>query len=64
MEEGKLTSVCKIKKKVPVADYLRSQKRYRHLFEDDRGENEIQKLQTVANKNIEKFGLLGVKTNG
>jgi pyruvate ferredoxin oxidoreductase beta subunit len=64
MEEGKLTAVRKIKKKVPVADYLRSQKRYRHLFEDDRGENEVQKLQDVANYNIEKFGLLGAKTNG
>jgi pyruvate ferredoxin oxidoreductase beta subunit len=64
MEEGKLTAVRKIKKKVPVTDYLRSQKRYRHLFEDDRGKNEVQKLQAEANNNIEKFGLLGGKASG
>jgi len=63
MEGGNITAVRKIKKKLPVADYLKSQKRYRHLFEDDRGPTEVQKLQTVADKNIETYGLMGVKTN-
>jgi pyruvate ferredoxin oxidoreductase beta subunit len=63
MEDGNITAVRKIKNKLPVADYLKSQKRYRHLFEDDRGQTEVQKLQAVADKNIETYGLMGVKTN-
>jgi pyruvate ferredoxin oxidoreductase beta subunit len=63
MEDGNITAVRKIKKKLPVADYLKSQKRYRHLFEDDRGPTEVQKLQALADKNIETYGLMGVKTN-
>jgi len=63
MEDGNITAVRKIKIKLPVADYLKSQKRYRHLFEDDRGQTEVQKLQAVADKNIETYGLMGVKTN-
>jgi len=63
IEDGNLTAVRKIKKKLPVADYLKSQKRYRHLFENDRGQTEVQKLQALADKNIETYGLMGVKTN-
>ena len=63
MEDGNITTVRKIKNKLPVADYLKSQKRYRHLFEDDRGQTEVQKLQAVADKNIETYRLMGVKTN-
>lgn len=46
-----------------MADYLKSQKRYRHLFDDDRGQTEVQKLQVVADKNIETYGLMGAKTD-
>ena len=63
MEDGQITAVRRIKKKLPVVDYLKSQKRYRHLFEDDRGQAEIQKLQAMADSNIAKYGLMGVKTN-
>jgi pyruvate ferredoxin oxidoreductase beta subunit len=62
MEDGNITAVRKIKNKLPVADYLKSQKRYRHLFENDRGQTEVQKLQAVADKNIETYGLMGVKS--
>ena len=63
MEGGHITAVRRIKKKLPVADYLKSQKRYRHLFEGDRGQAEVQKLQAVADNNIERYELMGVKTN-
>jgi pyruvate ferredoxin oxidoreductase beta subunit len=63
MEDGQITAVRRIKKKLPVADYLKNQKRYRHLFEDDRGQAEIQKMQAMADSNIAKYGLMGVKTN-
>jgi pyruvate ferredoxin oxidoreductase beta subunit len=58
MEDGKITGRRKIKKKIPVTDYLKAQARYRHLFRDDRGQAEIARLQGMADRNIEKYGLL------
>ncbi len=63
IENGCLTAVHRIRHKLPVADYLKSQKRYRHLFDEDRGREEIQKLQKLADKNIEKYGLMGGTSN-
>jgi len=57
-ENGVITAVRRIKKKIPVEDYLKGQKRFRHLFAGDRGREELQKLQTIADKNIEKYGLM------
>ena len=59
MEDGKTTSVRRIKKKIPVKDYLKSQARYKHLFTGDRGQAELGKIQAMADRNIEKYGLLG-----
>lgn len=58
MEDGKITGRRKIKKKIPVTDYLKAQARYRHLFRDDRGQAEIARLQSMADRNIERYGLL------
>ncbi len=57
MEDGKIIGRRKIKKKIPVTDYLKAQARYRHLFRDDRGQAEIVRLQGMADRNIEKYGL-------
>ena len=59
-ENGKITSARKIKRKIPVADYLDKQKRYRHLFDSEQGKLEIEKIQAMADSNIEKYGLLSV----
>ncbi len=59
MEDGKTTRVRRIKKKIPVKDYLKSQARYKHLFTGDRGQAELGKIQAMADRNIEKYGLLG-----
>jgi pyruvate ferredoxin oxidoreductase beta subunit len=58
-QKGAVTAVRKIKKKVPVADYLKLQKRYSHLFKSGQGQAEIEKLQALADSNIEKYGLMG-----
>ena len=58
MEDGKIAGRRKIKKKIPVTDYLKAQARYRHLFRDDRGQAEIARIQAVADRNIERYGLL------
>ena len=56
MEEGKVTKVRRIKKKIPVEEYLKSQKRFRHMFAG--AEKEIKEIQALADENIEKYGLL------
>ena len=59
-ENGEITATRKIKHKIPVADYLNKQKRYRHLFDSEQGQLEIEKIQALADTNIEKYGLLSV----
>jgi pyruvate ferredoxin oxidoreductase beta subunit len=58
MEDGKLTKVRKIKKKIPVEEYLKSQKRFRHIFMGEGSAEVIGTIQSLANENIEKYGLL------
>ncbi len=58
MEAGEITAVHKIKKKVPVKEYLILQGRFKHLFQSNEGKKEIAKIQQIANNNIEKIGLL------
>jgi pyruvate ferredoxin oxidoreductase beta subunit len=58
MEDGVVTSVRKIKQKLPVADYLKAQKRYSHLFQNAQAQEVIDRLQALADQQIEKFGLM------
>jgi pyruvate ferredoxin oxidoreductase beta subunit len=51
--------VSKIRKQVPVTDYLKLQKRYAHLFADPVRTDVIEAIQTRADRNIARFGLLG-----
>jgi len=55
MENGKLTSVRKIPKKKPVEEYLKLQGRFKHLFKKPGGEEEIKRIQAIADHNIEKY---------
>jgi len=57
-QNGSITAVRKIKMKIPVADYLKAQKRYRHLFASEHGREELQKLQALADRNIERYALM------
>ncbi|MCP4630992.1 MAG: pyruvate ferredoxin oxidoreductase [bacterium] len=58
IENGSVTNVRKLKRKLPVSDYLQKQKRYRHLFDNQTGLRQLQKLQEIADQNIEKYGLM------
>ncbi|MBW1920901.1 MAG: pyruvate ferredoxin oxidoreductase [Deltaproteobacteria bacterium] len=58
MQGGMLTNVLKIKKKIPVEEYLKSQKRFSHLVRDGQHQKEIEKIQALADINIQKYGLL------
>jgi len=56
-EHGAVTSVSKIRRCVPVVEYLRLQRRYAHLFGDPPREDVIAHLQAQADRNIARFGL-------
>jgi len=56
MENGELTRVRRIRQ-VPVEEYLRPQRRFRHLFRDEGAEEEIAKIQAIADENIKRYGL-------
>lgn len=57
-DHEKIISVKKIGKKVPVEEYLKLQGRFKHLFKDDAGRAEIEKIQKIADENILRFGLI------
>jgi pyruvate ferredoxin oxidoreductase beta subunit len=56
-EHGRVTHVRKIRRKVPVADYLKRQRRFAHLFRD--GEDaRVKRLQAMCDANIDEYGLI------
>jgi pyruvate ferredoxin oxidoreductase beta subunit len=57
-EGSKLTQVSKIKRKLPVEDYLRPQQRYAHLFKEPARRDVIEKIQQMADRNILRYRLL------
>ena len=57
-EAGDVVSVSKIRRRVPVEEYLRPQKRFAHLFGDPPRTDVILQLQLVADRNIDRYGLL------
>ena len=58
-EHGRITGSCKIRRKVPVEEYLQTQKRFAHLFRSEQKDTErIAQLQRMADFNIERFDLI------
>jgi pyruvate ferredoxin oxidoreductase beta subunit len=57
-EHGDVVSVSKIRRRVPVEEYLRPQRRYAHLFGDPPRTDVIERIQATADRNIRRFGLL------
>ena len=53
-----MTAVLKIRKRTPVEDYLKPQKRFAHLFGEHPRIDTIARIQALADKNILKYGLL------
>jgi pyruvate ferredoxin oxidoreductase beta subunit len=41
----------------PVEEYLGEQRRFRHLFRPKKNEAEIAKIQAIADRNAERFGI-------
>ena len=62
-ENGELTSSSKIRRLLPVEEYLRSQKRFAHLFGKSPAIDTIARLQAIADKNVRKYDLLHKEAN-
>jgi pyruvate ferredoxin oxidoreductase beta subunit len=63
-ERGEVVGVSKIRRQVPVEDYLRLQRRYAHLFGPEGRPDVIERLQAIADRNIRRFGLLADESEG
>lgn len=57
-EDGEVTSHTTIRRRVPVEEYLKLQKRFAHLFKPVPDADRIAQLQAIADRNIERFRLL------
>jgi pyruvate ferredoxin oxidoreductase beta subunit len=63
-EHGEVVSVSKIRRQVPVEEYLRPQRRYAHLFGDPPRTDVVARIQERADRNIRRFGLLAEQGEG
>jgi pyruvate ferredoxin oxidoreductase beta subunit len=59
---GEVTDVRKIRRQVPVSDYLRHQGRFAHLFGDPGHPDVVERLQRQADRAISHFGLVEEKS--
>jgi pyruvate ferredoxin oxidoreductase beta subunit len=57
-EAGDVTAVTKIRRPLPVQQYLRPQRRFAHLFDPEERTDVIARIQAKADRNIRRFGLL------
>ncbi len=58
-EYGEITEVRKIRKRAPVEDYMKLQKRYAHLFDSKADTLALERIKAIAERNIRRFGLMG-----
>ena len=57
-EHGEVTHATKIRRRVPVEDYLRPQKRFAHLFGANGHPEMLAHIQANADRNIRRYALL------
>ena len=57
-EHGEITGRTRIRRKVPVTEYLKLQKRFAHLFGDPPELGRLALIQAIADRNVSRFGLL------
>jgi len=56
--DGEVAAVSKIRRKLPVEEYLRPQKRFAHLFGNAPRSDVIARIQAIADRNIRRYGLI------
>ena len=57
-EGGRVTAVTRIRNRRPVAEYLKLQRRFAHVFKTG-NEHQLARLEAIAEGNIAEFDLLG-----
>jgi len=57
-EHGEVTAVTRIRRRVPVLEYLKPQRRFAHLFGNPGHPEMLAMIQEEADRNIHRFGLL------
>ena len=57
-EHGEVTASAKIRRQLPVEEYLRPQKRFAHLFGQRPSTEVIAGIQAIADRNIRRYDLL------
>ena len=57
-EHGEVAEVTRIRRKLPVEDYLRPQRRFAHLFRKPGDAESLAAIQDIADRNIARLGLL------
>jgi pyruvate ferredoxin oxidoreductase beta subunit len=57
-EHGEIIGRTTIRRKVPVDEYLRLQKRFAHLFGAKPDVERIAHIQALADRNVKRFGLV------
>ena len=55
---GEVTRVNKIRRQVPVEEYLKPQRRFAHLFGKEPDVETLARLQAMADRNVRRYGLL------
>jgi pyruvate ferredoxin oxidoreductase beta subunit len=61
-ERGVVTAVSPLRRRTPVEEYLKPQKRYAHLFGAHARPDIVARLQRIADDNIERYGLVDAET--
>lgn len=56
-EAGEITSVTKIRRPVPVTEYLKLQRRFAHVLKPG-AEEVLARLQSICDRNIRRYGLI------
>ena len=58
-EHGEVKHVSKIRRQLPVEDYLKPQNRFAHLFKPPGHADLVARIQALADRNVQRFGLVG-----
>ncbi|MGB7906214.1 MAG: thiamine pyrophosphate-dependent enzyme [Steroidobacteraceae bacterium] len=57
-EHGEVKNVSKIRRQLPVEDYLKPQTRFAHLFKPPGHTDLVARIQALADRNVKRFGLV------
>ncbi|HSN73421.1 MAG TPA: thiamine pyrophosphate-dependent enzyme [Steroidobacteraceae bacterium] len=57
-EFGEVVGVSKIRRQIPVEEYLKPQQRFAHLFKGAGHPEILERLQALADRNVRRYGLL------